>query len=95
MAAKKPSAKNKKSKISEQRQIAKEVFGVILIMTGILFGICVFSASNTVVLLALRKFAFGVFGVFGYVCPFMLAFLGFLEIFHNKINIRIDVMYPA
>lgn len=88
MAAKKPSAKNKKNKISEQRQIAKEVFGVVLIMTGILFGICVFSASNTVVLLALRKFAFGVFGVFGYVCPFMLAFLGFLEIFHNKINLR-------
>ena len=84
----KANAERRKIEVKEQGGLAKEIMGVILIVVGILFGICVFSDSQTVLLKALRSFAFGVNGVLGYALPFIFAAAGLLSIFSQKLKIK-------
>lgn len=79
---------HKKSKKTEQARLAKEIFGVLLVVMGILFGICVFSDSETVVLMALREFAFGSLGVMGYICPVIFILWGSVTIFADKLGLK-------
>lgn len=82
------SKKKRKSEYDEQLRLAGEIFGVLLVVVGILFGICVFSSSQTVVLSALRSFAFGMLGAAGYVLPFIFAAWGFVVIFSEKLKLK-------
>ena len=84
------------SKKTEQKKVIKgstpakkqgrgsEIFGVCLICFGIIFGIAVYADHSILLLKALYEFAFGCFGVLGYICPVLTALGGVLLIFLRK-----------
>ncbi len=87
MAKKKTTAKGKKvikAAPKPKTDRSTEIFGVILICFGIIFGIAVYSDHSILLLDALHTFAFGCFGLFGYLCPVVTVVGGALLIFFRK-----------
>lgn len=72
------------AKAKQDYKLANEVAGVLLIALGLILCLAVFLRENALILLWLRSFLFGVFGVAGYVVPFLLMAGGVLCIARRK-----------
>ena len=79
---------SKSNRYQEQTKLAREIFGVVLIVIGILFGLCVFTSSEAIVLFALRNFAFGSLGAVGYICPLLFIIWGLAMIFADRLKVK-------
>ena len=86
MTKKKTTAKGKKVIKAAKPKVSRapEIMGVILICFGIIFGIAVYADHSILLLDALHTFAFGCFGLFGYLCPVVTVAGGVLLIFTRK-----------
>ena len=79
--AKKNSAKNKRT---HSERVAIEVFGIILVALGALFGVYLYSGSDDMLGTIISSFLLGTTGLFAYAVPVILIFFGFFVILSGR-----------
>mgnify|MGYP003318992437 CR=1 FL=1 len=72
---------NAKNKRTHSERVAIEVFGIILVALGALFGVYLYSGSDDMLGTIISSFLLGTTGLFAYAVPVILIFFGFFEIF--------------
>lgn len=80
-AAKKGAAKQKRTK---SERLAIEVFGIVLVALGALFGVYLYSGADGVLGNVISSFLLGMTGVFAYVVPVFLILFGFFVILSGR-----------
>lgn len=90
--AKKTSGSNKSStkkasskvKRTQSERVAIEVFGIILVALGALFGVYLYSGSDDVLGTIISSLLLGTTGLFAYAVPVILIFFGFFVILSGR-----------
>ncbi len=97
--AKRPrSRQNTKTRAAARKKNphTNEIAGVLLIALGIFIGVCVFLPADTGIIGGvLKDILFGLFGIFTYIVPFAVIFIGILTIAarSKKVNIGKILLY--
>lgn len=82
--AKSGAKKNQKKGRTRSERLAVEVFGVVLVALGALFGVYLYSGSDGVLGSVIRSFLLGMTGVFAYVVPVFFVIFGFVIILSGR-----------
>ena len=78
---KKTAKKSSNNRVKEQsRSYKDEIWGVVLIVVGILIGLAVYSSSEVLLAVWARVAVFGLFGLAGYAVPVLFAIWGIMLI---------------
>ena len=80
-AAKKGAQKNKRT---GSERVAIEIFGIVLVALGALFGIYLYSGSNGILGTIINSFLLGMTGVFAYAVPVLFVLFGFFVILSGR-----------
>lgn len=81
----KPSASKKTpKKRSGSERVAIEIFGIVLVAIGALFGVYLYSGSESWLGTVLSSFLLGMTGMFAYVVPVIFILLGFFVILSGR-----------
>jgi len=75
----------RKKKVSKKSKFNREIFGIIILLLGILSIISLFSNKTGIIGVVLRKICFALMGFGGYVFPLVIIAIGILFII-NKID---------
>ncbi len=79
--AKKGAAKNKRTR---NERLAIEIFGIVLVALGALFGVYLYSNSQGILGTVINSFLFGMAGAFAYVVPPFMVLFGFFIILSGR-----------
>ena len=80
-AGKKGAAKNKRTK---SERLAIEVFGIVLVALGALFGVYLYSGAEGALGSVINSFLLGMTGMFAYVVPVIMILFGFFIILSGR-----------
>ena len=78
---KKGAAKNKRTR---NERLAIEIFGIVLVALGALFGVYLYSNSQGILGTVINSFLFGMAGAFAYVVPPFMVLFGFFIILSGR-----------
>ena len=79
--AKKGAAKNKRTR---NERLAIEIFGIVLVALGALFGVYLYSNSQGILGTVINSFLFGMTGWFAYIVPVIMVVFGFFIILSGR-----------
>lgn len=82
--AKSASSKKAQKKRSSSERVAIEIFGIVLVAIGALFGVYLYSGSDSWLGTVLSSFLLGMTGMFAYVVPVIFILLGFFVILSGR-----------
>ena len=78
---KKGAAKNKRTR---NERLAIEIFGIVLVALGALFGVYLYSNSQGILGTVINSFLFGMTGWFAYIVPVIMVVFGFFIILSGR-----------
>lgn len=87
LAKKKSNKKNKNQPSKEEFSMLRNVIGIIVFVgIGLLTMVSVFSLSDGLILIFIRKLLFNFLGIGAYMAPIMLILVGVLHLFKNRLD---------
>lgn len=75
-------------RVSKKTAKNREIAGLVIITLGVFFALTIFTSSTGVVGQVVEPVLFGIFGVFGYIIPFLLMIFGVMVIISRKKHVH-------